>query len=66
MCVFVCVRARVRVCVCMYTHGAGDSSVLMEKIYRFEFPERPGALKLFLDNVTWNVTLFHYRSHGSE
>lgn len=38
---------------------------------RFEFPERPGALKLFLDTLSegsagWNVSLFHYRYHGAD
>jgi threonine dehydratase len=39
-----------------------------EVIYRFEFPERPGALLRFLQAVgtRWNITLFHYRNHGSD
>jgi threonine dehydratase len=39
-----------------------------EVIYRFEFPERPGALLKFLQAVgtRWNITLFHYRNHGSD
>jgi threonine dehydratase len=39
-----------------------------EAIYRFEFPERPGALMKFLAsmNPTWNVSLFHYRNHGAD
>lgn len=39
-----------------------------ERLYRFEFPERPGALVRFLKSVgsRWNVTLFHYRNHGSD
>src|SRR5580698_6009410 len=39
-----------------------------EVIYRFEFPERPGALLKFLKAVgtRWNITLFHYRNHGSD
>ncbi len=38
-----------------------------EVIYRFEFPERPGALTDFLINLDarWNISLFHYRNHGS-
>ena len=38
-----------------------------ERIYRFEFPERPGALLNFLTRMgqKWNITLFHYRNHGS-
>jgi threonine dehydratase len=39
-----------------------------EVIYRFEFPERPGALLAFLRavGVRWNISLFHYRNHGSD
>ena len=39
-----------------------------ERLYRFEFPERPGALTDFLDAVgeQWNISLFHYRNHGSD
>ncbi|MCZ6484148.1 MAG: threonine ammonia-lyase, biosynthetic [Acidobacteria bacterium] len=39
-----------------------------EILYRFEFPERPGALRNFLDKMgrTWNITLFHYRNHGAD
>jgi threonine dehydratase len=39
-----------------------------EQLYRFEFPERPGALLAFLKAVghRWNVSLFHYRNHGSD
>ena len=38
-----------------------------ERIYRFEFPERPGALLNFLAQLgqQWNVSMFHYRNHGS-
>jgi threonine dehydratase len=43
-------------------HGAAE-----ELLYRFEFPERPGALLEFLSGLgsDWNITLFHYRNHGS-
>ena len=43
--------------------GAND-----ERLYRFEFPERPGALLNFLDNMSggWNISLFHYRNHGAD
>jgi threonine dehydratase len=36
-------------------------------IYRFEFPERPGALLRFLSSMSsgWNISLFHYRNHGA-
>jgi threonine dehydratase len=39
-----------------------------EIVYRFEFPERPGALMQFLDNMSagWNISLFHYRNHGAD
>ncbi len=50
-------------------HMVGGSSPLIndELLYRFEFPERPGALSTFLNNMElgWNITLFHYRNHGS-
>ena len=38
-----------------------------ERLYRFEFPERPGALLQFLEALDerWNISLFHYRNHGS-
>jgi threonine dehydratase len=38
-----------------------------ELLYRFEFPERPGALLRFLNNMgeRWNISLFHYRNHGA-
>ena len=39
-----------------------------EIVYRFEFPERPGALMQFLDSMSagWNISLFHYRNHGAD
>ncbi|NWG86829.1 MAG: threonine ammonia-lyase, biosynthetic [Hydrogenophilaceae bacterium] len=39
-----------------------------EVIYRFEFPERPGALMKFLNSLghKWNISLFHYRNHGAD
>ena len=39
-----------------------------ERLYRFEFPERPGALTKFLDTLggRWNISLFHYRNHGAD
>jgi threonine dehydratase len=38
-----------------------------ERLYRFDFPERPGALMAFLEALDpeWNISLFHYRNHGS-
>ena len=40
----------------------------LERVYRFEFPERPGALLRFLTRMSrgWNITLFHYRNHGAD
>jgi threonine dehydratase len=39
-----------------------------EQLYRFEFPEKPGALMKFLDTMghDWNISLFHYRNHGAD
>jgi threonine dehydratase len=39
-----------------------------ERMCRFEFPERPGALMEFLDTLggRWNISLFHYRNHGAD
>ena len=39
-----------------------------EIVYRFEFPERPGALMRFLESMSagWNISLFHYRNHGAD
>ncbi|MFT7301018.1 MAG: threonine dehydratase, partial [Porticoccus sp.] len=38
-----------------------------EAVYRFEFPERPGALMGFLKKLggRWNISMFHYRNHGA-
>jgi threonine dehydratase len=38
-----------------------------ERLIRFEFPERPGALLRFLTKLgkRWNISLFHYRNHGA-
>ncbi len=51
-------------------HMVGGHSPLArhELLYRFEFPERPGALMKFLTamNPTWNISLFHYRNHGAD
>ncbi len=44
------------------------SAPLHERILRFEFPERPGALMRFLDRLKpdWNISLFHYRNQGGD
>jgi threonine dehydratase len=49
-------------------HSPEAQTKLRERVFRFEFPERPGALARFLQsmNVGWNITLFHYRNHGSD
>ena len=46
----------------------GRADAKSEVIYRFEFPERPGALLEFLEKVgtNWNISLFHYRNHGAD
>ncbi|WP_416651115.1 threonine ammonia-lyase, biosynthetic [Candidatus Pseudothioglobus sp. Uisw_086] len=46
----------------------GHANAEKEVIYRFEFPERPGALLSFLKKVKteWNISLFHYRNHGAD
>jgi len=48
--------------------GGRSSDVRNERLFRFEFPERPGALLDFLNAIgtDWNITLFHYRNHGSD
>ena len=45
----------------------GRAAVPDEVLYRFEFPERPGALLRFLNQMgeRWNISLFHYRNHGA-
>ncbi len=44
----------------------GRAEIQNEVLYRFEFPERPGALLDFLTSIgnRWNISLFHFRSHG--
>ena len=48
--------------------GGRVESLEDEALYRFEFPERPGALLKFLEAIgnRWNISLFHYRNHGSD
>jgi threonine dehydratase len=47
--------------------GGHAPNVGREVVYRFEFPERPGALYTFLTQLAgrWNISMFHYRNHGS-
>ncbi len=51
-------------------HMVGGRSELAddERLYRFLFPERPGALMRFLSamRTDWNISLFHYRSQGAD
>jgi threonine dehydratase len=51
-----------------YMVGGRTPHVSGERICRFEFPERPGALRQFLEAVAgrWNISLFHYRGDGSD
>jgi threonine dehydratase len=48
--------------------GGRSPGIANERLFRFEFPERPGALLDFLNAIRtdWNITLFHYRNHGSD
>jgi threonine dehydratase len=48
--------------------GGHAPEVRHERLCRFEFPERPGALTEFLDKMggRWNISLFHYRNHGAD
>lgn len=48
--------------------GGRAPNAVNEVVYSFEFPERPGALMNFLNNMggAWNISLFHYRSHGAD
>ncbi|HEY9700200.1 MAG TPA: threonine ammonia-lyase, biosynthetic [Trichocoleus sp.] len=51
-------------------HMVGGRALLAhnELLYRFEFPERPGALMKFVNSMSpnWNISLFHYRNHGAD
>ena len=50
-----------------YMVGGYAPQALNEQLFRFEFPERPGALLDFLKGLSrgWNISLFHYRNHGA-
>ena len=47
--------------------GGHCTQIQDEILFRFEFPERPGALLKFLETIgtDWNISLFHYRNHGA-
>ena len=49
-----------------YIIGGKSSIQKKELLYRFQFPEKPGELKKFLENLSecWNISLFHYRNQG--
>jgi threonine dehydratase len=51
-----------------YMVGGPGPALEDELLYRFEFPERPGALRDFLEALAhgWNISLFHYRNHGAD
>ncbi len=51
-----------------YMVGGICKEINDERIYRFMFPEKPGELLKFLDNIgsRWNISLFHYRNHGAD
>ena len=51
-----------------YMVGGHARGIDHELLFRFEFPERPGALLRFLQAIgaRWNISLFHYRNHGSD
>ena len=48
--------------------GGRAPEVKNEILFRFEFPERPGALSTFLNSMSgaWNISLYHYRNHGAD
>ena len=48
--------------------AGGRSGAPHERLFRFHFPESPGALQRFLDslNMKWNISLFHYRNYGDD
>ena len=48
--------------------GRAPAGLTDERLFRFIFPERPGALQHFLDALgsSWNISLFHYRNHGQD
>ncbi|WP_457094945.1 threonine ammonia-lyase, biosynthetic, partial [Microvirga sp. P5_D2] len=51
-----------------YMVGGPSPGLEDELIFRFQFPERPGALLKFLNGLSgnWNISLFHYRNHGAD
>ena len=55
-------------CTCATWWAGAACGGETEMLYRFEFPERPGALMNFLNGMgsDWNISLFHYRNHGAD
>lgn len=51
-----------------YMVGGRPTKLLCERLFSFEFPESPGALLKFLYTLgtRWNISLFHYRNHGTD
>jgi len=51
-----------------YMVGGRVPGIQNERLFRFQFPERPGALMRFLNHMGshWNISLFHYRNHGAD
>ncbi len=51
-----------------YMVGGTSKEIKNERIYRFMFPEKPGELLKFLNDIgsEWNISLFHYRNHGAD
>lgn len=51
-----------------YMVGGRAANTGTERLFRFQFPERPGALLRFLNHMgqQWNISLFHYRNHGAD
>ncbi len=51
-----------------YMVGGRAAGLANERLFRFQFPERPGALLRFLEGMreAWNISLFHYRNHGAD
>ena len=61
-------RTRWRSCTCGTWSAGRAPDARHERLCRFEFPERPGALMQFLEKLggRWNISLFHYRNHGAD
>lgn len=51
-----------------YMVGGHSKLATNERVFRFEFPERPGALFKFLNSSgsNWNISMFHYRNQGAD